>query len=412
MTLFPDVRTDELVARARAHFTPNYRQAPVFFVRGEGVWLWDRDGRRYLDLIGGIAVSSLGHAHPRLVAAIRDQAEKVVHVSNLYFHEPALALMEKLCEVSFGDRVFFANSGAEANEAALKLCRRYWSVVRGEPGKTDVLAFHQSFHGRTVATVTLTGQPQYQKGFEPLLPGVHHAEFGDVSAIEAALDLAGGRIGTVFMEPIQCEGGLRIPPEGFLRAVRKLCTERGILLVLDEVQTGVGRTGEWFCYEIEGAAPDVMTLAKGLGGGVPVAAMVANEEVARAFEPGTHATTFGGNPLATRAALEVLRTIEEESLLDHVYEVGEHLGRGLDEVVRRHPSRCREARGFGLLRGLELRTDVPDLGTRVVDGAREKGVLLNLIAGKVLRFAPPYVIEPGHVDLALEVLDEVLGSAA
>lgn len=411
MTLFPDVPTDDLVARARAHFTPNYRQAPIFLVRGEGVWVWDRDGKRYLDLIGGIAVSSLGHAHPRLVSAIRDQVEKVIHVSNLYFHEPALALMDRLVDLSFADRVFFTNSGAESNEAALKLARRYWSIVRGAPEKTDVLAFHQSFHGRTIATVTLTGQPQYQKGFEPLLGGVHHAEFGDLAAAEAALDAAGGRIGTVFVEPIQCEGGLRVPPEGYLRKLRKLCDDRGCLLVMDEVQTGVGRTAEWFAYQIEGAEPDVMTLAKGLGGGVPVGAMLAKDEVARAFEPGTHATTFGGNPLATRAALEVVRTIEEEGLLDHVFEVGEHLERGLQEVVSRHPDRCVEARGFGLLRGLELRAEPAGLAGRIVDGAREKGVLMNTIAGRVLRFAPPLVVEAGHIDLALEVLDELLGAA-
>ncbi|MDP6943350.1 MAG: acetylornithine transaminase, partial [Myxococcota bacterium] len=322
-TLFPDLSTDEVLTRARAHYTPNYRQAPFVLVRGEGVWVWDRDGTRYLDFIAGIAVSSLGHGHPRLVAAIREQADKLIHTSGLYHHEPAVALMDMLTQVSFADRVFFGNSGAEANEAALKLCRRYWTTVKERPEKTEVLAFESSFHGRTFATLTATGQAKYQKGFEPLLPGFHYAPFADLDAAQAALEGAGGKIGTVIIEPIQCEGGLHVPSNDYLLGLRKLCDAHEALLVFDEVQTGVGRTGEWFCYEISSATPDVMTLAKGLGGGVPVGAMCCTEEVSQAFVPGAHASTFGGNPLATRAALEVLRTIRDDRLLDHVYETGE-----------------------------------------------------------------------------------------
>ncbi len=407
-TLYPDVSTSNVIARAKSHFTPNYRQAPIVLVRGEGVWVWDRDGRRYLDLIAGIAVCSLGHAHPRLTRAIRDQAEALVHVSNLFYNEPAIALMDRLTELSFADRVFLANSGAEANEAALKLARRYWSITRDQPDKTDFLAFHKSFHGRTFATITATGQPKYHKGFYPLLPGFHYADFGDLASVEAALDAADGRIGAVIIEPVQCEGGLVIPPDGFLKGLEALCRAREVLLIFDEVQTGIGRTAEWFCYEIDGVRPDIMTLAKGIAGGVPLGAMVCNDEVAKGFVPGAHATTFGGNPLACRAALEVVRTIEEDKLLDHVYETGEYLHKKLLKLVKKHDC-CLEARGYGLLRGLEL-VDDPEFCKRLVAEARDRGVLLNLIAGHVLRFAPPLIIERGHIDTAIKIIDEVLTS--
>jgi len=410
-TLFPDLSTDEVLGRARAHYTPNYRQAPFVLVRGEGVWVWDRDGKRYLDFIAGIAVSSLGHAHPRLVRAICDQADTLIHTSGLYHHEPAVALMDMLTQISFADRVFFGNSGAEANEAALKLCRRYWTTVKERPEKTHVLAFEQSFHGRTFATLTATGQAKYQKGFEPLLPGFHYAPFGDLDAARSSLEAAGGAIGTVIVEPIQCEGGLNVPSDGYLRGLRALCEEHEALLIFDEVQTGVGRTGEWFCYELSDVTPDVMTLAKGLGGGVPVGAMCCTEEASQAFVPGAHASTFGGNPLATRAALEVLRTIRDERLLDHIYETGEMLAKGLAKLIAAHPERCVETRGYGLLRGLELSGDDPELLGRVVAACRERGLLINGIAGKVLRMTPPLTIERGHVRFALDVLDEALGTA-
>ena len=410
-TLFPDQTTEQLLARAKAHYTPNYRQAPLVLTRGEGVWVWDRDGKRYLDFIAGIAVSALGHAHPRLVNAIRQQADALIHTSGLYHNEPAIAVMDILSEVSFADRFFFANSGAEANEAALKICRRYWTTVKERPEKTEILAFEKSFHGRTFATMTATGQEKYQKGYAPLLTGVHYAPFGDPDAVRAVLESAGGNIGTMIVEPIQCEGGLNVPKESYLRDLRKLCDEFEVLLVADEVQTGVGRTGEWFGYELSGATPDVMTLAKGLGGGVPVAAMCCSQEVSAGFVPGAHASTFGGNPLATRAALEVLRTIRDEHLLDHVYETGKMLEKGLKHLLKAHPERCVAARGYGLLRGLELSDDDPELLGRVVAAARDRGLLINGIAGKVLRMTPPLTIERGHIRFALDVLDEALAQA-
>ena len=410
-TLFPDMSTEALLNRARAHYTPNYRQQPLVLVRGEGVWVWDRDGTRYLDFIAGIAVSSLGHAHPRLQRAIADQANALLHTSGLYHNEPAVAVMELLTQISFADRVFFGNSGAEANEAALKLCRRYWTIAQERPEKTEILAFEKSFHGRTFATLTATGQPKYHKGFEPLLPGFHYVPFGDLDAAKEILAARGGKIGTVIIEPVQCEGGLNVPDDAYLRGLRALCDEHEALLIFDEVQTGVGRSGEWFCHQISGVIPDVMTLAKGLGGGVPVGAMCCSEAVASGFAPGAHASTFGGNPLATRAALEVLSTIRDEGLLDHVYETGEMLAKGLKHLIKAHPQKCVEARGHGLLRGLELSSEDPELLGRIVSACREGGLLINGIAGKVLRMTPPLIIERSHVRFALDVLDEALGTA-
>lgn len=407
-TIFPDETTEALVARARSHMVPTYKPVPLFLVRGEGPWVWDRDGKRYLDMVAGIAVNALGHAHPRLVAAIRAQADDLIHVSNLYYNEPALALMDALTAKSFADHVFFANSGAEANEAAIKLARRYRAAVTGEPERTEILAFHKSFHGRTMAALSATGQTKYHDGLQPMVQGFRFADFGDRASVSAALDAAKGRVGAIMLEPIQCEGGLNVPPEGFLRWLRKEADKRDALLIFDEVQTGVGRTGELFAYEHDGVAPDVMTLAKGLAGGVPMGAMLCSTKVAPALGPGTHASTFGGNPLAARAALEVLRVIDDEHLLDRVYEVGTHLGEGLKRLVAKHPGKALEARGVGLLWGLEL---AEGLAPQVVASCQERGVLLNAIGGRVLRFVPPLIVDPGHVDAALAAVDETLGEA-
>jgi len=407
---FPGAATVDLVARATSHYTPNYRQLPIFFARGEGVWVWDRDGRRYLDMISGIAVNALGHAHPRLVAALRDQVETLVHVSNLYYNEPALALMDKLSELTFADRVFFANSGAEANEAALKLARRYLTKVRGQAERTDILAFDNSFHGRTWATISVTGQAKYHDGFAPLMPGVHFARFGDLEHVIACLDRAEGRVGTIIVEPIQCEGGINMPPAGFLKGLRRLCDDRGVVLVFDEVQTGVGRCAEWFYCDIDAIRPDILTSAKGIGGGVPLGAMLCTEELAQGFVPGSHASTFGGNPLATRAGLEVLRVIEEEKLLDQAFRVGGELGAGLQRLVERYPDICAEARGVGLLWGLALKDTSGATGAEIVRRCQENGLLMNLVQGHVLRFTPPLIADSGHVGAAVEILDHLFKS--
>ncbi len=405
--LFPKSATADLIARATSHYTPNYRPAPLVLSRGEGVWVWDRDGRRYLDMVAGIAVNSLGHAHPRVSAALCDQADALIHVSNLYFNEPALALMDKLTKLTFADRVFFANSGTEANEAALKLARRYQTTVRGQPDKTEVLAFDHSFHGRTMWSISVTGQPKYHQGFEPMVPGAHFARFGDLDHVTAVVDAAEGRIGALIVEPVQCEGGLNMPPNGFLKGLRKLCDERGIVLIFDEVQTGVGRTGEWYYYEIDGVKPDILTSAKGIGAGVPLGAMMASDAVAQGFQPGSHASTFGGNPLATRAGLVVFETIEQERLLDHVYALGNELGDGLQALCAKYPDLCVEARGVGLLRGLELRDD-GKTAAEVVKRCVEHGLLMNAIQNRVLRFVPPLIVQSGHIAEALQILDGVL----
>jgi acetylornithine/N-succinyldiaminopimelate aminotransferase len=408
MSIYPELDTAEVVAKARSHYTPNYRQAPVVLTRGEGVWVWDRDGKRYLDMIAGIAVCSLGHAHPRLVDAISRQAGALIHTSSLWHNEPAVALMEKLTELSFADSVFFGNSGTEANEAALKLARRYRSVIKKQPERPGILAFHKSFHGRSYMSMTVTGQPKYHKGFEPLVPDVHYADYGDLDSVELALNAAKGRISTIIVEPIQCEGGLRVPPEGFLKGLRNLCDRDDMILIFDEVQTGMGRVAEWFCYEISGVQPDIMTLAKGIASGVPLGAMLATAEVARGFEPGAHASTFGGNPLATRAGLEVVRVIEDDKLLDHAYEMGEFLNSCLEGLIERHGDKCVEARGCGLLRGLELVDDDRHLGKAIVNAAREKGMLLNAIGGHILRFSPPLIIDREQLQWGVTTLSEIM----
>ncbi|HRE91945.1 MAG TPA: aminotransferase class III-fold pyridoxal phosphate-dependent enzyme, partial [Myxococcota bacterium] len=335
-TLFPSLDTAAVIDLAARHLTPNYKPAPLVLVRGEGVRVFDRDGRSYLDMVGGIAVNSLGHGHPRLVKAIAEQAATLIHVSNLYLNEAIAAFSDRLSQLTGFERVFVANSGAEANEAALKCARRYQTVVRGRPDKTGVLAFHDSFHGRTFGALSVTGQPKYHQGFEPLVPGAVFASFGDLASVDAALAAGEGRIGAIIVEPIQCEGGINLPPAGFLEGLRERCSDHDIALIFDEVQTGVGRTGTWFYFqhgEGDSIRPDILTTAKGIAGGVPLGAMMTSSPFAEALQPGTHASTFGGNALACRAGLEVLSVIAEDGLLEHVAAMGERLHAGLAKLV-------------------------------------------------------------------------------
>ncbi len=398
-TLFPGLSTPDLIARATRHLTPNYKPAPLLLVRGEGVWVYDRDGRRYLDMVGGIAVNSLGHGHPRLSKVIAEQSANLIHVSNLYLSEPIIALADRLSELTGFDRAFIANSGAEANEAALKVARRYQTVIRGRPDKTGILAFHDSFHGRTFGALTVTGQPKYHAGFEPLVPGATFATFGDLASVDAALEAGEGRIGTIIIEPIQCEGGINVPPVGFLEALRERATAHDIVLIFDEVQTGVGRTGTWFGFEHHCLRPDVLTTAKGIAGGVPLGAMMTTSAIAEALQPGTHASTFGGNALAARAGLEVLNVIAEDHLLAHVREVGARLAEGLRTLIADFPDKAVAQRGRGLVQGLELASG--PLATRAVELARQQGMLLNVVQGKTLRFVPPLITSREEIDDAL-----------
>jgi predicted acetylornithine/succinylornithine family transaminase len=391
-----------LIETARARLTNNYRQQPVVMTRGEGCQLWDVAGRRYLDMAAGIAVCSLGHAHPKLADAIAAQARRLVHVSNLYYIEAQIRLAERLCKTCFADRVFFCNSGAEANEAALKLARRYQAMLRGRPERVEILAFDGSFHGRTFATVAVTGQEKYRAGFGPLVEPVRLLPFGDAEAARAAIT---ERTCAVLVEPVQGEGGVLPAPPAFLRILRERCDATGTVLIFEEVQTGVGRTGTMWAYEQLGVVPDVMTVAKGIAGGVPMGAMLAREEIARGFEPGTHASTFGGNPLACAAALAVLDVIEADRLLEHVRAVGDHLAQGFERLAARHAKRVRGTRGLGLLRGIVLAEDAAAL----VGRCREQGLLVSAAGGQVLRFCPPLVVTKNDIDEALAIVDRVLG---
>ena len=395
---------DDLVAAGRRLLTNNYRQAPIVLARGEGSVLFDVEGRRYLDMTAGIAVCVLGHGHPGLADAIAAQARRLMHVSNLFFNEMQLQLADALSRRAFRGRIFFCNSGTEANEAALKLARRYQIVTRGQPERTELVAFEGGFHGRTMGALSVTGQPKYRAGFGPLVTPVTFVPFGDIAAARAAIT---DRTAAVIVEPIQAEGGINLPPAGFLQELRRACTDAGAVLIFDEIQTGTGRTGTYYGFEGEGVVPDIVTLAKGMAGGIPIGAMLANEEVARGFEPGTHASTFGGNPFATAAGLYIQRAIDELGLLDHCREMGAHLGSALLRLAERRRPKTRGARGRGLLQGVIIDGDPAD----VVARARAAGLLLSLAGANVVRFAPPLIVGKAEIDEAIEILDRVLSEA-
>ncbi|HZS41246.1 MAG TPA: aspartate aminotransferase family protein [Polyangia bacterium] len=399
----------KLIETAQRVLTQNYRQQPIVLRRGAGCEVWDVAGTRYLDLTGGIAATPLGHGHPKLAAAIAKQAGELIHVSNLFYVEAQIRLAEKLASLAsaLGEpRVFFCNSGAEANEAAIKLAKRWQTVVRGRPERVEVLSFDGSFHGRSIATVALTGQEKYRAGFGPLVEWARFVPFPLDENDMRALDAITHQTCAVIIEPIQAEGGIRVPPPDFLKALRERCTQTGTVLIFDEVQTGVGRTGRWFGYEHEDMRPDIISLAKGLAGGVPIGAMVASGELAQGFAPGTHASTFGGNPLACAAALAVIETIEREHLLERVRAAGERLERGLAALVKKYPGRAKEVRGRGLLRGLAVEGDAAAL----VAKARERGVLLSVAGGTVARFVPAFIVSDAQLDEGLAALDAALGS--
>ncbi|MEE2787153.1 MAG: acetylornithine transaminase [Myxococcota bacterium] len=399
-----DVSQEQLAHRASAVLTPNYRPAPIVFERGEGVWLYDRNGHRYLDFAAGIAVCGLGHNHPRLTQTIREQAGHLLHVSNLYLNRPSIELAERLTQISFGDRVYFANSGAEANEAALKLARRYAQAVQGNTRSSFICA-NLSFHGRTWAAISATGQPKYHQGFGPLVPGFVHVPYNDLPAIASAIDET---TCAIMLEPIQGEGGIRVPDDGYLEGVRALCDEHGLLMILDEVQTGVGRTGHWFAYQHSSVEPDIMSLAKGLGGGVPIGAMVCKEHVAEGFQPGVHASTYGGNPLVCAAALSVIDTIHDDGLLTNAIDVGAYLSTRLADVFGSVPG-FKEVRGRGLMVGVSFDAQMFDRAACVAR-ARHHGLLLTTAGPDALRFVPPLILGRAHVDHAIEFIERALAS--
>jgi predicted acetylornithine/succinylornithine family transaminase len=396
--------TKTLLEWSGKYHTPNYgARAPICLVRGDGMRVWDTDGREYLDFGAGIAVTSLGHCHPRVTGAIREAAATLLHVSNLYHTAPQIHLAKLLCEHSFADRVFFGNSGAEANEAAIKLARKY-AKERFASDRWEIVATRNAFHGRTMGALAATGQEKYQHGFEPLVPGFKHVPYDDLRAIERAID---NRTCAVIVEPIQGEGGVHVPHDDYLPGLRKLCDESGALLILDEIQTGVGRTGRLWCYEYAGVEPDIMTLAKALANGVPIGATLAREEVARALGPGSHGSTFGGTPFVASVALATLTTILDEKIPDRAARMGRYLMDGLRALGGKHAT-IREVRGRGLLIGVGLsRTDAP-----LVDNCREAGLLVLSAGEQVLRLAPPLIVEERDCDRALAIIDGALGKPA
>ena len=386
------MNTKELIEIEDNYFINTFTRQPLVLDHGEGVKVTDIDGNEYIDMFAGIAVNALGHNHPKLVKAIQDQAEKLIHISSIYYNEPALIYAKKLVELTSFDRIFYANSGAEANEGAIKLAVKY-------TGKSEVISTVESFHGRTVMTLAATGHEYYHEPFKSILPkGFINVPYNDIEAIKEAIT---ENTAAIIVEPIQGEGGVNVPDIGYLKEIEKICHEKDIVFIVDEVQTGFGRCGTLFAHELFDVKPDIMTMAKGIGGGVPMGGILATEKVASAFVPGDHGTTFGGGPLVCAAANAVLDTIEEDNLLDNVNEVGNYF---IEELKKLDKEIISDVRGKGLMVGLELTKP----GAEYVDKLREKGFLINCTADKVIRFVPPLIITKEDIDEFVKALDEIL----
>jgi len=400
MSYYACMEMKKLLEDSDNYLMHTYNRFPVAIRKGRGMKVWGTDGKEYLDFLGGVAVNCLGHCHPKVVVAIQKQAQRLIHISNYFHIESQTKLAKILADNSFAEKVFFCNSGAEANEAAIKLARRYFKESLGQ-NKFEFITAINSFHGRTLATLSATGQEKFKKGFDPLVPGFRHVEFNDVDAIEKAITK---NTCAVMLEPIQGESGVKIPDPDYMREVRKLCDRHGILLILDEVQTGMGRTGKLFAYEHYGITPDIMTLAKGLAGGVPIGAMLATNKIAAAFEPGTHGSTFGGNPLACSAALATIDVLlEGDFVLDQCRRMGKYFKKRLEEMKKEFPSIIVDVRGMGLLVGMELTRD----GAPLVKACVDKGALINCTAGNILRFMPPLIVTEKDIDHLVDILEQI-----
>ncbi len=387
-----------------------YGRFPIALQKGEGCVLWDTEGKKYLDFVAGIATCTLGHAHPALIEAVSEQIKKLHHVSNLYYIPEQGELAKWIVEHSCADKVFFCNSGAEANEAAIKLVRKYAHTVLEFLEEPVILTAQSSFHGRTLATITATGQPKYQKNFQPLVPGFEYVPYNDIDAVEEAItdmDEGDRRVAAIMIEPLQGEGGVRPGELDYFLRLRKICDETGILLVFDEVQVGVGRSGKLWGYENLGVEPDIFTSAKGLAGGIPIGAMMCKASC-DVFKPGEHASTFGGNPFACAAALKVLQTIETEDLLHNAQARGEQLRAKLRAIAQKYPHLFTEVRGWGLINGMEISADVELTSIDLVKAAMAKGLLIAPAGPKVLRFVPPLIVSAAEVEQASEILEEVI----
>jgi predicted acetylornithine/succinylornithine family transaminase len=389
----------EIMALANKNIMNTYKRFPLVLVKGSGAKVWDVHGKEYLDFVAGIAVCNLGHSHPQVITAVKEQLEKLSHVSNLYYTEPQAQLAKLLVENSFADKVFFCNSGAEANEAAIKMARKYAHENLGSD-KFELITMKDSFHGRTMATITATGQEKFQFGFTPLLEGFKYVPFNDLQALEAAIS---GKTCGIMVEPIQGEGGVNIPDAQYLLKVREICDRHKILLIVDEVQTGMGRTGKLFAYEHSRIKPDIMTLAKALGNGFPVGAMLATDKIANAFTQGNHGTTFGGNPLAMAAAKATLKAILQEGVLENCQKMGNYFLSQLKTLQQKYKI-IKGVRGEGLMLAVELSIEADD----IVNKCLHRGLLINSTGGKTLRFVPPLIITAQDVDRAIKVLDDVM----
>ncbi|MGZ7095419.1 MAG: acetylornithine/succinylornithine family transaminase [Methanobacterium sp.] len=387
------MNTEEIMELDKKYVIPTYARQPIALKEGKGALVKDFEGNTYIDCFAGIAVNNVGHTHPKVVEAICNQAKKLIHTSNVYYTEPHVELAKLLADITIHDKSFFANSGAEVNEGAVKLARKF-------TGKGEIIVMENSFHGRTLAMVTATGQHKYKKGFEPLPTGFKHVDYGDVQAV---IDNITDDTAAVMVEPIQGEGGVIMPPEGYLKELRKICTENDILLIFDEIQTGFGRTGEMFASDLYNVNPDITTVAKALGGGFPIGAILAGEEIADAFEPGNHGTTFGGNPLACAAAIAAINAIIDESMVIKAKENGGYLKYKLEEQAKLYGI-VEEVRGVGLMLGMELSINCGE----IVNEVREQGVLINCTADTVLRLLPPLIIDKGQIDTVTCVLETIL----
>ncbi|MDI6690119.1 MAG: acetylornithine transaminase [Actinomycetota bacterium] len=407
------MNVEDFISKEQRYLVNTYSRLPVVFSRGRGSRLWDVEGKEYLDFLGGLGVANIGHCHPAVVKVVQEQMENLVHVSNLYYTIPQIELAEMLVEISFGDKCFFCNSGAEANEGALKLARKYGKENFGG-SKYEVITAFRSFHGRTLKTLAATGQPDKQKPFEPLPPGFKHVPLNDLDALKDCLT---ENTCAVMLEPIQGEGGVYECEVDYIKGVRELCNRENLLLILDEVQTGMGRTGKMFAYEHYDIEPDVMTLAKGLGGGLPIGAFITREEVARVFKPGDHGSTFGGGPVATSAAMAALKVLKKEGLIDNCANLGSYFKQELEKLKEKRPI-IKEVRGKGLMIGVEFHRDLP--GRPAFQTGREgiaqdivlkffhRGVIANNIGDNIVRFLPPLCIVREEIETVLGIFDEIL----
>ncbi|MEG6586941.1 acetylornithine transaminase [Dendrosporobacter sp. 1207_IL3150] len=393
---------EQIFQTDKEYYMPVFARYQIVLSHGEGPYVYDIDGKKYIDFLAGIAVNVLGHAHPALTAAVAQQAGKLIHCSNLYYTEEQAKLAKSLAELSGLDKVFLANSGAEANEGAIKLARKYGKTVSAD--KYEIITAEHGFHGRTMATLTATAQPKYQQGYEPLPGGFKYVPYNDINALTEQVS---EKTCAVILEPIQGEGGVNTPDDNYIDQVRALCDKYGALLIFDEIQTGIGRTGKMFAYQHSNTKPDIVTLAKGLGGGVPIGAFIASNKVAQAFAPGDHGSTFGGNPLACAAANAVLGVIAEQNLLQNVETVAKYMLDELTKLQNKYPQIISQVRGKGLMLGVKLTKP----GRDIVNACMEQGAIINCTAGDVLRFVPPLNITKAHVDEVITILDKVMAIA-